>query len=179
VMEIGNNLKEKRREKGFTIEELSKRSGVSGITISNIENHKSNPTVIVLWKLSQALDVVFTTLFAAKKNELLTVSKLNDHYFMPDSNNNWFVEPIYHLNDLEIYRVKLKAKSSYTTVEQSNNSIEIVTLMSKSLKLIINNSEYQVNQFESISFNGSQPHTYINETDEEIFLNIVVKYRYL
>ena len=51
--------------------------------------------------------------------------------------------------------------------------------MSKSLKLIINNSEYQVNQFESISFNGSQPHTYINETDEEIFLNIVVKYRYL
>ena len=177
IQDIGHNLKRERKAVQLTIEQLSKISGVSGITISNIENHRSNPTVTVLWKLAEALNVPFTHLFGAKSSIPVSITKLATRYEIPDPDSNWYVEPIFNQADMEVYRVKLNARSSYSMTPQHLNSIEVVTVMTGRLRLIIGDETYDIERFESINFSASNKHTYINETNEDIYLNIVVKYQ--
>ena len=65
-MQIGNKIKRMRIERGLTQEGLSRISGVSRVTISNIERGKQSildtPTGTLL-KISKSLDTDITTLF--------------------------------------------------------------------------------------------------------------------
>lgn len=52
-----------RIERGFTLMELSKYSGIGKSTINNIENGKVSPTLFQLEMIAIALNVRITNLF--------------------------------------------------------------------------------------------------------------------
>lgn len=52
---IGELIKEKRIEKGLTIEQLAKKADVSGRTIAYWENGQKMPTVLYLDRILKAL----------------------------------------------------------------------------------------------------------------------------
>ncbi|NSN12080.1 helix-turn-helix transcriptional regulator [Enterococcus faecalis] len=179
VTDIGLNVKKERKSKKLSIEKLSKISGVSGITISNIENKKSNPTVSILWKLAEALEIPLTKLFSKNSVSSVKVSRLNNSSFVTNYKHNWRVESIFSQENIEVYRVKMSQKSSYSVEKHHQNSLEILTVMSGKIKLILDGKEFEVNKFETISFPASQQHTYVNDCSSDIYLNIIVKYNYL
>lgn len=51
-----NNLKSIRTQRGITISELARRAKLNRITISNIENGKSNPTVSTVVAICKVLN---------------------------------------------------------------------------------------------------------------------------
>ena len=55
-IEIKYNIKNVRLEKGLTLQNLSKLSGVSVSQINDIENNKKHPTVFTLVLISMALN---------------------------------------------------------------------------------------------------------------------------
>lgn len=55
-----------RTQKGYTLKQLKKLSGVSKSTIDNIENGITSPTLYQLELLAKALDVKITDLFDSK-----------------------------------------------------------------------------------------------------------------
>lgn len=63
-----NNLKEIRKEKKLTIKELSKLSGVSCITITNIEKGYHEPYAKTLYKLAKALNCDYDGIITKKGN---------------------------------------------------------------------------------------------------------------
>lgn len=67
---IGEKIKEARKAKGLTQDELAKRLGVNRVAISNYEKGKNNPTHENLIKLSDILDV---QLLESAKNIYKTV----------------------------------------------------------------------------------------------------------
>jgi transcriptional regulator with XRE-family HTH domain len=64
---IANRLKDLRAERGLTLDELAKRSGVSRSMISLVERAESSPTANVLDKLSASLGVTLASLFAPEE----------------------------------------------------------------------------------------------------------------
>lgn len=54
---VGLNLQRLRRDKGYSQEDLSGRSGVHQTYLSGVERGKRNPTVLVLDKIARALEV--------------------------------------------------------------------------------------------------------------------------
>ena len=56
-IDIGSKIKGIRKEKGISIAELSKKSGVSAGLISQVERNAVNPSVATLWKISKSLNV--------------------------------------------------------------------------------------------------------------------------
>ncbi|GAE30017.1 helix-turn-helix domain-containing protein [Halalkalibacter hemicellulosilyticus] len=59
----GGNIRDLRKSKGMSLNELADVSGVSKSYISYIERGlQKNPSIIVLKKISDALDVEFMTL---------------------------------------------------------------------------------------------------------------------
>jgi transcriptional regulator with XRE-family HTH domain len=54
---LGENLKKIRTRKGVTQIEIAKKLAVNRSFISNIENGKTNPTLLTITNLANALDV--------------------------------------------------------------------------------------------------------------------------
>ena len=57
--EIISELMKVRKDKGVAHEKLAEMTGLSRATISFVENHKRNPTLITCLKIAKALDVDF------------------------------------------------------------------------------------------------------------------------
>ena len=58
-----------RREKGYTIRELSKISGIAVSHITKIEAQKANPSALVLCKLAKALSVSISDLVTCDERQ--------------------------------------------------------------------------------------------------------------
>ena len=58
-----NKIRELRKQRGISQEELAKRCGVSRQTINAIENNKYDPTLALAFKLSKELFITVDELF--------------------------------------------------------------------------------------------------------------------
>lgn len=59
---VGSKLQEIRKAQKLSLDELSKRAGVSKSMLSEVERNQANPTVGVLWRLASALGISLTDL---------------------------------------------------------------------------------------------------------------------
>src|SRR5258708_29237911 len=73
LIQISNRIKERRREKNITVQELAVRANVSKGLISQIENSRTIPSLIVLIDIIKALDVDLNEFF----KDIRTKSKLS------------------------------------------------------------------------------------------------------
>lgn len=65
VIETKNTIRERRKEKGISQEELAKRCGVSRQTVNAIENNKYDPTLMLAFSLAKVLETTVDELFDA------------------------------------------------------------------------------------------------------------------
>ena len=65
VIETKNTIRERRKEKGISQEELAKRCGVSRQTVNAIENNKYDPTLMLAFILAKVLETTVDELFDA------------------------------------------------------------------------------------------------------------------
>jgi transcriptional regulator with XRE-family HTH domain len=61
---VGQKIKEIRKKKSLTIQELSEKSGMSVGHISRLENGLKSPTISTLERLAKALDVPIVYFFS-------------------------------------------------------------------------------------------------------------------
>lgn len=176
IDQVGKQIRKLRKEQQLTIGQLAQQSEVSGITISNIENGRSNPTLNILWKLTEALNIPLTTILGYS-NETNTISKSSNAYFVNDLEKGWVVQPLFQEDNVDIFRVCIKAHSAKKQEYQSKDSTEIITVMNGKLTLIVGKKTYYLETFDSINFDADCSHEYINDTDEDLFINVVVKYK--
>lgn len=104
-MSIGNNIKTKRAEKGFSQEVLAEKLHVSQATLSNIEADKSVPDVILLQQIAEILETNI--------NELLDGKTV----FVSNNNQNGgvgYAEVVNQLSEklIELYEKQLKEKET-------------------------------------------------------------------
>lgn len=62
---VGATLQSLRQAHKLSLDELSRRAGVSKSMLSQIERNQANPTVAVLWRLANALGVELTDILAS------------------------------------------------------------------------------------------------------------------
>jgi len=72
---FGEVLREIRKEKGLSQDDLSKTSGIDRTFISQIERGDSNPSIEYLLKISRSLDVKASDLILRLENKILASQK--------------------------------------------------------------------------------------------------------
>ncbi|ALT77104.1 MAG: XRE family transcriptional regulator [Burkholderiaceae bacterium] len=65
---VGATLQALRQAQGLSLDELSRRAGVSKSMLSQIERNQANPTVAVVWRLANALRVELTELLGGERS---------------------------------------------------------------------------------------------------------------
>ena len=68
AVNMENVIRNKRKEKGISQEELAKRCGVSRQTINAIENDKYDPTLSLAFRLARELGLTVDELFMPKES---------------------------------------------------------------------------------------------------------------
>src|SRR5687768_13941646 len=63
IIQISNKIKEKRKTKGITIQELADKAEVSKGLISQIENNRTVPSLLVLINIIRALNLDMNEFF--------------------------------------------------------------------------------------------------------------------
>ncbi|HIT87687.1 MAG TPA: helix-turn-helix transcriptional regulator [Candidatus Coprocola pullicola] len=63
-----NKIRERRKKRGISQEELAKKCNVSRQTVNAIENNKYDPTLALAFRLARELDTTVDKLFEEEKN---------------------------------------------------------------------------------------------------------------
>ena len=68
-LNIGGKIKKLRMEKGFTLRDVSQKTGFSTALLSQIENNVVSPPISTLWKIAEALGVKIAYFFQETPRE--------------------------------------------------------------------------------------------------------------
>lgn len=64
---VGEHLKRERLAQRLSLGDLSRASGISKAMLSQIESGRVNPTLVILWKAAQALDLDISVLVSGER----------------------------------------------------------------------------------------------------------------
>ena len=168
--DIGNKLKELRAEKKLSISELSKISSVSTGLISQIERNLVVPSVINLWRIANALDANINCFFESNKSDNEFLIQKGKHNIVVTHQENSFyklLSPSKKDRLLDLTEVRLKGNSVYENDLITHEGEECGYVIKGTLTVELGEKKYILNEGDSIYFNSTVPHRYINETKED------------
>ncbi|HWO78293.1 MAG TPA: XRE family transcriptional regulator [Bacillus sp. (in: firmicutes)] len=174
---IGANLRQFRINKGLSIEALAKQIGVSKLTLIKIEGGEANPTLSVIWKIANGLNIPITALLSIESD--VSIARKKEGLQLISSDDVFIVEPLFRSHDFtEFYRGYLKAEKAYVSDPHQPGVIEYITVMSGELIVEVGGESYHLEEYDSIRFKGNLPHKYVNPSSSLTILHFVITYNY-
>ena len=178
--EIGKNIASIRKLKSLSLEELSKRSGVSTGMLSQIEKDKVNPTVAVVWKIAYGLDVPFHELLAQEDEEpLFNVIHKNEAVILERNKGRVIfriLSPLSMAEKLELYTMEMKTGGILESKPHTKGTEEFLTVIGGRISVEVESKKALIEEGDTIHFHADNTHIIRNEHDGVSFLYMVVKY---
>ncbi len=178
---LGGNISTIRKHKNISLEELSKRSGVSKGMLSQIEQEKVNPTVAVVWKIAYGLDVPFQELVVAPGDEtLFNPLHKNDSVILERDEGRCvfrILSPMYLAEKLEIYSLKMEKGGVLASEAHYTGSEEFVTVLDGKVSVEVKSNKAILEAGGSIHYQADLKHTIQNLADGESNLYMIVRYK--
>ncbi len=171
---IGDKIRSIRKSKKLTIVELSEKINVTSGYISQIERDLISPSLAVLKRLSEALDVPLSALFAEESNRNVITIPQNKRIKVKFGNINSeleFITPILNnddkVNSVEAFLFKLKPKTWLSEHTITHAAKACVYILSGEIQCHIGNEIYVVSKGDSICVPENNGHALFNSCNEE------------
>lgn len=179
---VADNLRARRKSRGMSLDDLANASGVSRAALSQIETHKSNPTVGLLWKIAVGLGVPFAELIGEVKGGI-SVLRRTDGQVLRSLDGKLESRPLAPAGTsplVEVYELRLSARSTHAADAHAPGTHELVVVLSGSLRMRVattaeENEVYDLVAGDSISFPADVPHAYENPGSSEArYHNLII-----
>ncbi|GLW00939.1 transcriptional regulator [Streptomyces lavendulae subsp. lavendulae] len=163
---LARNLKRWRGERGFTLDALAARAGVSRGMIIQIEQARTNPSVGTTVKLADALGVSITTLLDHERSPQVRVVQPGEGVRMWSSGMGSEARML--LGDdrrgpVEMWIYRLEAGDGTASDPHPAGTFEMLHVTAGELTLEIADDRYVVPAGGAVSFEANLPHAYRNE----------------
>jgi len=166
---VGVQLREKRKARGLSLDELALASGVSRAALSQIELSKSNPSLGVLWKIAVGLGIPFSELIGGQ-GQGVSVLRRSDAQVLRSADGKMESRPLSPAGSnpwVELYELRLAARASHSSDPHAAGTREVVVVLSGALNLRVGSEMYQLGPGDSVSFRADEPHGYENPGGSE------------
>jgi XRE family transcriptional regulator, regulator of sulfur utilization len=178
---VAENLRARRKSRGMSLDDLANASGVSRAALSQIETHKSNPTVGLLWKIAVGLGVPFAELIGEVKGGI-SVLRRGDGQVLRSVDGKLESRPLAPAGTspmVELYELRLAARSTHAADAHAPGTHELVVVLSGSLRMRVSTAEeaevHELVAGDSISFPADVPHAYENPGGSEArYHNLII-----
>jgi transcriptional regulator with XRE-family HTH domain len=179
LIQISNRIKDKRREKNITVQELASRANVSKGLISQIENSRTIPSLIVLIDIIKALEIDLNVFFKdidAGKNFPLIIRRQSEyHHFEKEHAEGFHYQRIFTQSiknsTVDIVILELEPDASRPQVE--TEAYEYKYILNGTIEYQLGEDTYTLNQGDSMLFDGRIPHTPKNKGIEKASMLVV------
>ena len=171
---IGVNLKRVRLERGFSLDEVSARSKVSKSMLSDIERGRKCPTVAVLYKICEGINVSLPFLLKAPE-KIVEVVKSRELV----RKGEFDVQQLFRYDiqtSMEITKSRLEPGRKVTTDSHGANVWEYIMVIDGVFTFILDGEEYELGRGEAVKFLANRKHTYANRTDQEVWVYDILYY---
>lgn len=172
LIQISNRIKERRRDKNITVQELAVRANVSKGLISQIENSRTIPSLIVLIDIIKALEIDLNEFFKdmrSKSDHMPVLVKRKHEYdhFEKEHADGFHYQRIFtqsiSQSTVDIVILELEPDATRPLVE--TEAFEYKYILSGTIAYQFNDDLITLNQGDSMLFDGRIPHTPKNTGD--------------
>ena len=175
---VAENLRQKRKTRGMSLDDLARASGVSRAALSQIETCKSNPTVGILWKVAMGLGIPFSELLG-EQGTGAQVLRRGDAQVLRSTDGKLESRPLAPAGAsavVEVYELRLSARSAHAAEAHAAGTSEIVIVLSGVLRMRAGDETFDLSAGDSVAFRADRPHVYENPGGAEARYHNVIIY---
>ncbi|WP_190126122.1 helix-turn-helix domain-containing protein [Streptomyces inusitatus] len=174
---LARNLKRWRGERGFTLDALAARAGVSRGMIIQIEQARTNPSVGTTVKLADALGVSITTLLDHERGARVQVVPPERAVRMWSTSTGSFTRLLVGAEGrgpVELWSWRLMPGDRSESDAHPEGTVELIHVTEGELTLVVDGEPFPVPAGNSASFEANAPHAYRNDGTAEVAMTMVV-----
>ncbi len=176
--QVANNLREMRKTRGLSLDQLALASGVSRAALSQIETRKTNPSLGVLWKIAVGLGVHFAELVGGTPSHVAILRRtetqllrssdgvLESRPLTPSGASPW----------TEAYELALVGRGKHASEAHAVGTREVVVVLEGHLRIWVGSEAHDLAAGDSISFMADQPHSYENVGTSKVRCHDIIIY---
>jgi len=161
----GSKIRQLRMEREYSLKVLAEKAGVSTSIISKVERNNVDPSITLLYKICNGLDVSITELLGESTNSSSVLRKEDRNVVDFPKSKYEFLTPI-HNGELEMIQIILEAGQSDKKLV-SHAGEECGVVLKGDMTVILDQQEHILHEGDSICFNSQIPHRFINHTEKQ------------
>jgi XRE family transcriptional regulator, regulator of sulfur utilization len=161
---VAGNLRDRRKARGLSLDELAAASGVSRAALSQIETCKSNPSLNVLWKISAGLQIPFSELLGDSA-PTISLLRRTDAQVLRSGDGRLESRPATPSGlsrDIEVYELRLASRSAHAADAHAPGTKELIIVLAGQLRMRVGNDHHELGPGDSLVFPADRPHVYEN-----------------
>ncbi|MGD0677225.1 MAG: XRE family transcriptional regulator [Polyangiaceae bacterium] len=174
---VAENLRQRRKARGLSLDDLARSSGVSRAALSQIETCKSNPTVGVLWKIAVGLGLPFAELIGAPRSGAIVLRR-GDAQVLRSADGKFESRPLAPAGAsplVELYELRLSARSTHVSEPHAPGTHEMLVVLTSQVRIHVDGETFELAAGDSVAFAADRPHSYENPSSSEgRYHNVIV-----
>nr|AIU93849.1 hypothetical protein LRS1606.415 [Rhodococcus sp. NS1] len=165
---IGTRVKQERRRRGWTLDQLVERAGVSRRMLVNVEQGSVNPSVGTLLRLSAALGVGLPTLVEPPTRRTTKLIRAGEGAVLwtgAAGGRGVLVAGTESPDVVELWDWVLAPGERHDSKAHSEGTREFLHVQEGALSVEVDADRYDLEIGDALSFPGDTVHSYMNLTD--------------
>ena len=164
IIQISNRLKDIRKEKNITLQDLAEQAGVTKGMLSQVENSRSIPSLSVLLNLIKALDIDLNEFFKNINLQLTdkVILKKKEEYqpFEKENALGFHYQRLFStsIHDYHIDFVLLRLEANAQRQPVSTDAFEFKYLLKGKVEYTIDDKIYVMEEGDSLFFDATEVH---------------------
>jgi transcriptional regulator with XRE-family HTH domain len=174
---VGRNLRRLRTRRGYSLERLARQSGVSRAMLGQIETGKSVPTIGVLWKVANALDVPFAHLLQMDVSHGPVILRRSDAKLLTSSQGQFTSRALFPSEGsrtVEFYELRMAALHRETAGAHALGTQENLFVAKGVVEITVGAEKpMTLTEGDAVLFDADAPRAYRNLVASEAVLYLV------
>lgn len=170
---LADNIRRLRAARQLSQQQLANLSGIPRPTWASLETGAANPTLAVLNKAANALNVSIEELIGPPRSEFEYVPA---HKVRQRKRQGAMVRPLVPeaIAGIEISRTELRPGGSMVGIPHKAGTREYLTCERGKVELVAAGQHHLLNEGDMLVFRGDQRHSYINPDKRQISVSVSV-----
>jgi len=174
---IARNVRRLRTGRGYTLDELANRAGVSRGMLIQIEQDRTNPSVGTLVRVADALGASLAQLVEVSDAPAVRVVPAADAVPLWRGDRGGVATLLAGTGPpqpVELWQWRLEPGDSYSSQAHLAGTRELLHVLAGRLTLTVEDETHLIGPADTVLFSADREHRYANEADEQVRLVMAV-----
>jgi transcriptional regulator with XRE-family HTH domain len=177
---VCERVREMRKKKDWTLQQLASISGVSRSMLSQIERGEANPTLAVAYRIAQAFGMTLGELtdFPTPQPKIDVVRHDDSAYLFRDDDvcRIRTLSPLHLEKDVEVYELTLHGQGTLSSAPHYRGAREVLTVRRGAVRVNSGGEQCELREGDSAHYPADVAHSIENLGPEDAVAFLVVIY---